>query len=114
MTVSLQEETDMQENFQSVDNFIDEKKYCCQMLLEKTTLGAANDKSFPTDARLIWYKVDNVEYMDLVRCRKTSELFDMYYDKYGAGAVQKIDFGYGQVSPKLWGYKSKNKDDKKK
>ena len=49
MTVSLQEETDMQENFQSVDNFIDEKKYCCQMLLEKTTLGAANDKSFPTD-----------------------------------------------------------------
>ena len=25
MTVSLQEETDMQENFQSVDNFIDEK-----------------------------------------------------------------------------------------
>jgi hypothetical protein len=28
----------------------------------------------------------------------------MYYDKYGKGAVQKIDFGYGAVNPKSWGY----------
>jgi hypothetical protein len=38
----------------------------------------------------------------------------MYYDKYGKGAVQKIDFGFGTVNPKLWGYKSKDKDKKKK
>jgi hypothetical protein len=36
----------------------------------------------------------------------------MYYDKYGPGAVQRIEFGYGQVNPKLWGYKKP--DDKKK
>ena len=70
--------------------------------LEKTTIQQANDKSFPTDARLIWYKVNGTEYVDLTRCRKTVELFDMYYDKYGKGAVQRIDFGYGSVNPKLW------------
>lgn len=115
MTASLQQENDMQGDLQPVESVvIDEKAYSCQVLLEKTTLHQANDKNYPTDARLIWYKVDGIDYVDLVRCRKTSELFDMYYDKYGAGAVQKIDFGYGSVSPKLWGYKSKNKEDKKK
>jgi len=37
----------------------------------------------------------------------------MYYDKYGPGAVKKIDFGYGQVSPKLWGVKPKKESKKK-
>ena len=63
---------------------------------------------------LIWYIVDGVEYIDLTRCKKTSQLFDMYYDRYGKGAVQRIDFGYGAVNPKLWGYKSKDKDKKRK
>ena len=31
--------------------------YGCQILLEKTTLDSANDKSFPTDAKLVWYVV---------------------------------------------------------
>ena len=81
--------------------------YGCQILLEKTTLDAANDKTFPNDARLIWYIVDGTEYIDLTRCGKVSKMFDMYYDRYGAGSVQKIDFGYGTVSPKLWGVKKK-------
>jgi len=46
----------------------------------------------------------------LTRCKKTSQLFDLYYDKYGKGAVQKIGFGFGTVNPKLWG----NKNSKKK
>ena len=29
--------------------------YGCEILLEKTTLEKAKDKSFPTDAYLIWY-----------------------------------------------------------
>ena len=93
-------------------NFNNPSDYGCQILLEKTTLEMANDKSFPNDARLIWYIVDGVEYMDLTRCKKTSKLFDMYYDRYGKGAVQKIDFGFGAVNPKLWGYKSKDKKKK--
>ena len=91
---------------------IDQSDYGCQILLEKTTIDAAKDKSFPNDARLIWYIVDGVEYIDLTRCSKVSKLFDMYYDKYGKGAVQKIDFGYGTVNPKLWGYKQPEKKKK--
>ena len=91
---------------------INPSDYSCQILQEKTTLEEANDKSLPNDGRLIWYVVDGVEHVDLTRCKKTSQLFDFYYDKYGAGAVQKIDFGFGTVNPKLWGYEKK--EDKKK
>jgi len=93
--------------FGSDINNVNPSDYCCQILQEKTTLAAANDKSLPNDARLIYYIVDGVQYIDLTRCKKTSQLFDMYYDKYGKGAVQRIDFGYGQMNPKLWGNKPK-------
>jgi hypothetical protein len=81
-------------------------KYGCEILLERTTLELVKDASFPNDAKLIWYIVDNTEYMDLCRCSKKVNMFDMYYDKYGPGAIKKIDFGYGRVSPRLWGYKA--------
>ena len=81
--------------------------YGCQILLEKTTLDAANDKTFPNDVRLVWYIVDGTEYIDLTRCGKVVKMFDMYYDRYGPGSVQKIDFGFGTVNPKLWGLKKK-------
>ena len=106
MTVAVEQETQMAE-FGSEVNNVNPSDYSCQILLEKTTLEEANDKTFPNDARLIWYIVDGVEYIDLTRCKKTSGLFDMYYDKYGKGAVQRIDFGYGTVNPKLWGNKPK-------
>ena len=108
MSVSLKEETEMAEYGNNERNIL-QSDYGCQILLEKTTLEMAKDKSFPNDARLIWYIVDGVEYMDLTRCSKTSKLFDMYYDRYGKGAVQKIDFGYGTVNPKLWGNKPTEK-----
>ena len=113
MTVAVDQEKEMAE-FGTENSQINPSDYSCQILQEKTTLEAANDKTLPNDARLVWYIVDGVEYIDLTRCRKTVELFDMYYDKYGKGAVQRIDFGYGTVNPKLWGYKSKDKDKKRK
>jgi hypothetical protein len=83
-------------------------RYGCEVLLEKTTIEKANDKSFPNDAHLIWYTVNEEQYIDLVRGSRV-RIFDMYYDKYGPGSVQKIDFGYGRVSPKIWGYKEPEK-----
>ena len=83
-----QKETEEMASFGSETN-INPSDYSCQILQEKTTLEAANDKSLPNDARLVWYIVDGVEHIDLTRCRKTVELFDMYYDKYGKGAIQK-------------------------
>ena len=112
MTVAVEQEKEMAE-FGSESNNVNPSDYSCQVLLERTTLEAANDKSFPTDARLIWYIVGNQKFVDLVRCAKVSKLFDMYYDKYGKDAVQKIDFGYGTVSPKLWGQKPKKEKKRK-
>jgi len=85
--------------------------YGCDILLENTTVESAKDSSFPNDAYLIWYNVDGKENIDLVRGTR-SRIFDMYYDKYGPGVVQKIDFGYGRTNPKLWGYKQPEKKKK--
>ena len=112
MTVAVDQEKEMAE-FGSDVNEVNPSDYSCQILLEKTTLEAAKDPSFPNDARLIWYVVDGIEHIDLTRCTKTSKLFDMYYDKYGKGAVQKIDFGYGTMNPKLWGAKPKEQKKRK-
>ena len=112
MTAAVQEQEEQMTEVGTGKPNINPSDYSCQILQEKTTLEAANDKSLPNDARLIWYVEDGVEYVDLTRCKKTVQLFDMYYDKYGPGAVKKIDFGFGQVNPKLWGYKKP--DDKKK
>jgi len=112
MTVAVDQKETMSESTYG-EKVIKESDYGCQILQEKTTIEKANDKSLPTDAKLIWYQVDGVTHIDLTRCGKTSKLFDMYYDKYGAGAVKKIDFGYGTINPKSWGYeppKSKKKN----
>ena len=87
-------------------------KYGCEILLEKTTLSKAKDSSFPTDAYLIWYSTNGETCIDLVRGTRV-RIFDMYYDNYGPGVIQKIDFGYGRVSPKLWGYKQPEKKKRK-
>jgi|TARA_R100000482_G_scaffold109606_1_gene51850 hypothetical protein len=109
MTVTLEKEESMSKPV----NPEDPSSYGCQILLEKTTIELADDKSYPTDAKLIWYVQEGKEYLDLTRCKKSVDLFDMYYDRYGPGAVRKIDFGYGTVKPKLWGYKPSDKKKKK-
>jgi hypothetical protein len=114
MTVEVAEHKQEEMEIKNQDGkAINQSDYSCQILLEKTSLEAANDKSFPTDARLIWYVIDGVEHMDLTRCGKVSRMFDMYYDKYGKGAVQKIDFGFGSANPKLWGSKPKKESKRK-
>ena len=101
---TLTKEGKMEKNKKDQD-ILNPSLYRCELLLEKTTFDKAKDSSFPTDAYLIWYKVENEIHMDLCRCNRRSDLFDLYYDRYGPGSVQKIDFGYGKVSSKLWGYK---------
>ena len=85
--------------------------YGCDILLQDTTLDKVKDPSFPNDAYLIWYNNEGTERLDLVRGSRV-RIFDMYYDKYGPGVVQKIDFGYGRTNPKLWGYKQPEKKKK--
>ena len=77
--------------------------YSCELLLENTTLEKANDKKFPTDAFNIVYLVNDEKRLDVIRSSKMVNVFNFYCDKYGKNSVQSIDYGYGSVSPGLWG-----------
>ena len=93
---------------------LDGSKYSCQVILEKCTLEQAYDRSLPTDARLIRYKVDGKDFLDVTRSAKAVNIFDLYFDTYGKTAVKKIDFGYGTVAPSRWGYKTTAKKKKRR
>ena len=80
--------------------------YWCEIILEKTTREKAEDKSLPTDAFNVTYVVEGETRLDVTRSEKMMNIFDMYYDRYGKGAVQKIDYGAGAVRPNLWGLKA--------
>ena len=41
----------------------------------------------------------------MTRSEKMANVFDMYYDKYGKGAVQSIVYGHGTIRPNLWNVK---------
>ena len=92
---------------------ISPQDYGCQILLENTTLEAAQDSSFPLDAYLVWYQVKGKQQLDLTRCNKKTNLFDMYYDTYGPNSVQRIEFGYGKMNPRTWGVKKPEKKKRK-
>ncbi len=83
--------------------------YSCEILLEKTTEDKARDKSFPSDACIIRYTVDGTPHIDVTRSGKQTNIFDLYYDKYGKGALQAIEWGYGTVNPSMYGYKQPEK-----
>ena len=88
--------------------------YWCEIILEKTTREKAEDKSLPTDAFNVTYVVEGETRLDVTRSEKMMNVFDMYYDRYGKDAVQKIDYGAGAVRPNLWGIKSPEKKKRRK
>ena len=88
--------------------------YWCEIILEKTTQEKALDRNLPTDAFNVSYVVDGKEHLDVTRSEKMMNVFDMYYDRYGKDAVQKIDYGAGSVRPNLWGVKPPEKKKRRK
>ena len=93
---------------------LDGSKYSCQVILEKCTLEQAHVRSMPTDARLVRYKIDGEDFIDVTRSAKAANIFDLYFDTYGKGALQSIDYGRGTISPGMWGYVSSADAKKKK
>ena len=83
----------------------DTSVYSCEIILEKTTKEKVDDRQLPTDAFNVFYTVDGKEHLDVTRSEKMVNVFDMYYDRYGKGVVQKIDYGAGTIRPNLWGVK---------
>ena len=88
--------------------------YWCDIILEKTTQEKAFDRKLPTDAFNVSYVVDGKEHLDVTRSEKMMNVFDLYYDKYGKGAVQKIEYGHGTIRPNLWGNKPVEKKKKRR
>ena len=79
-------------------------KYCCEILVSNGSLADVNTVQVPTDAFIIKYVVDDKTLLDLSRGTKT-KLFDMYWDKF-KGGLKDIQYGNGNISPKMWGYQS--------
>ena len=91
------------------DDKLNPSDYSCEILLSKTTMDKAKDKSFPSDACIVKYVVDGKECIDLTRSGKQVNIFDMYYDKYGKDSLKAIEWGYGTVNPSQYGYKQPEK-----
>ena len=92
----------------------DTKDYYCEIILERTTKEKAEDRKLPTDAFNVTYIADGKEYLDVTRSEKMVNIFDMYYDGYGKGAILSIAYGAGSIRPNLWGTKPVEKKKRRK
>lgn len=81
------------------------KIYGCEVMGEKCTDVELKNKNLPNDTYIISYYQEGKLFRDLVRGKRV-KIFDMYYDKLGKDSITDIDFGYGVISPKLWGVES--------
>jgi len=114
MTTKTKTEKQVAEEKKKEEVKFDPSEYSCEIILEKTTKDKAQDRKFPSDAFNVTYVVDGEERLDVTRSGKQSNVFDMYYDRYGKDALKRIDWGYGTVNPSTWGYKSPEKKKRRK
>ncbi len=112
MTTKTKTENPVAEEKQ--ESKIQPSDYSCEILLEKTTEEKATDKSFPTDAYIVRYVENGTQHLDVTRCYKMVNIFDMYFDKYGKGSIKAIDFGHGTIKTSQYGYKSPEKKKRKR
>ena len=78
-------------------------RYSTNLIKENCNQEEMSDKTLPSDAYIVTYKIGDAVRNDLVRCHAKVNIFDMYYDKFGAGSIVSIEYGPGIVSPKTWG-----------
>ena len=114
MTTKVDKEEKLAEPPKKPEPKFDPSEYSCEILQEKTTQEKANDRKLPSEAFNVTYIVEGETRLDVTRSGKMVNVFDMYYDRYGKGSVQKIDYGHGTVNPSQWGYKVPEKKRKRK
>ena len=89
-------------------------KYSTELVVENCHKDEEKNTQFPLGAYIITYKDSNGDVRkDIVRASAKVNLFDMYYDKFGANSLISIDYGHGTVNPKLYGIKVPNKTKKR-
>ena len=113
MTIKTEKKVAEEEQKKEEDK-IKPSDYSCEVLLEKTTRDKEEDKKFPSDAYIVRYMCEGSECIDLTRSGKQSNVFDMYYDRYGKDALKGIEWGYGTVNPSMYGFKKPEKKARKK
>ena len=79
-------------------------RYGCDIIVENGSYAEVCTKEAPRDAYIIKYLVDDKICFDLTKGSR-SKLFDMYWDKFREN-LKSIDFGYGTINPKTWGYQA--------
>ena len=114
MTTKVDKEEKLAEPPKKPEPKFDPSEYSCEILQEKTTQEKANDRKLPSDAFNVTYIVEGETRLDVTRSGKMVNIFDMYYDRYGKGSVQKIDYGHGTVNPSQYGYKPPEKKKRRK
>ena len=88
-------------------------RYSTSLIKENCNQEEMKDKSLPSDAYIVTYKIGDAVRNDLVRCHAKVNIFDMYYDKFGTGSIVSIEYGPGIVSPKTWGIPAPNNPKKR-
>ena len=114
MTTKVDKEDKLAEPPKKPEPKFDPSEYSCEILQEKTTQEKANDRKLPSDAFNVTYIVEGETRLDVTRSGKMVNIFDMYYDRYGKGSVQRIDYGHGTVNPSQYGYKPPEKKKRRK
>jgi hypothetical protein len=79
-------------------------RYSCEIVVENGSYADVRTKEAPRDAYIVKYLVDDKICYDLTKGSR-SKLFDMYWDKFREN-LKSIDFGYGIINPKCWGYQA--------
>jgi len=88
------------------------EKYGCEIVIENGSLSDVRTTNAPTDSYITYYVYEDKDHYDLVRGPKV-KIFDMYYDKF-KDKLKRIDYGFGNVKPALWGYQTPSKNKKRK
>jgi hypothetical protein len=87
-------------------------RYGCEILKHNCTLDEAKVTDVPKDAYIVTYVMNDKVCYDLTRSGKRVNVFDMYYDIMG-DVIRSIEWGYGKINPKLWGYKAPERKKRK-
>ena len=114
MTTKVDKEEKLAEPPKKPEPKFDPSDYSCEIIQEKTTQEKSLDRKLPTDAFNVTYIVEGETLLDVTRSSKMVNVFDMYYDRYGKGSIQRIDFGHGTVNPSQYGYKPPSRKVKKR
>lgn len=77
------------------------RQYNCEILFHNVKKEEIENPDLPSDTYIVEYDTEKGKIIDLCRSLKSSNIFDLYYDKWGNN-IRRIEYGYGRLNPRLW------------